>query len=160
MVKTAFASFGANAWPIPDKASAPACFPTFPDERTRDPLVVRLSGHDEGDASVVGSDEAAPSGLQPDGLGPNTISPAQSRAARALLNWSEADLAGKLGFGEDFVRDFESGGREAPSGQLEALRSTLMSHGVVFDGADGVRLSGQGQDEGTRLGALTTENDR
>lgn len=58
---------------------------------------------------MVGSDEAAPSGLQPDGLGPNTISPAQSRAARALLNWSEADLAGKLGLGEDFVRDFESG---------------------------------------------------
>jgi hypothetical protein len=27
-------------------------------------------------------------------------------------------------------------------------------------GSDGVRLSGQGRDEGTRLGALNTENDR
>lgn len=35
-----------------------------------------------------------------------------------------------------------------------------MTHGVTFDGAAGVRLSGQGQGEGTRLDALTTENDR
>ncbi|MCJ2036941.1 multiprotein-bridging factor 1 family protein [Methylobacterium sp. J-068] len=112
---------------------------------------------------MVGSDEGAASGLRLDGLGVNIISPAQSRAARALLNWSEADLAGKLGLGEDVVRDFESGGRTPPSGQIEALRSTLMTHGVVFSeagGSDGVRLSGQGQGEGTRLDALTTENDR
>ncbi|WP_264049843.1 helix-turn-helix domain-containing protein [Methylobacterium flocculans] len=111
---------------------------------------------------MAGSDEGAPSGLQPEELGPNTISAAQSRAARALLGWSEADLAGKLGLGEGFVRDFESGGREPPSGQVEALRSTLMAHGVVFGGAgtEEVRLSQQGQGEGTRVDALTTENDR
>jgi DNA-binding transcriptional regulator YiaG len=112
---------------------------------------------------VTGSDEGTPSGLQPAASGPNIISPAQSRAARALLNWSEADLAGKLGLGADFVRDFESGGREQPSGQIEALRSTLMAHGVVFSqegGSAGVRLSEQGRGEGTRLDALTTENDR
>ena len=112
---------------------------------------------------MAGSDEGAPSGLQPDGLGPNTISPAQSRAARALLNWSEADLAGKLGLGEALVRDFESGGRMPPSGQIEALRSTLMANGVVFSvegSSTGVHLSRQGQGEGTRLDALTTENDR
>lgn len=112
---------------------------------------------------MAGSDEGAASGLQSDGLGPNTISPAQSRAARALLNWSEADLAGRLGLGEDMVRDFESGGRQPASGQIEALRSTLMAQGVVFtegDGSDGVRLSEQGRGEGTRVDALTTENDR
>jgi ribosome-binding protein aMBF1 (putative translation factor) len=112
---------------------------------------------------VAGSDEAAASGLQPDGLGPNTISPAQSRAARALLNWSEADLAGRLGLGEAFVRDFESGRSVPASGQIEVLRSTLMANGVVFSeagGESGVRLSRQGQGEGTRLGDLNTENDR
>lgn len=112
---------------------------------------------------MTGSDEGTPSGLQPEAAGPNTITPAQSRAARALLNWSEADLAGRLGLGADFVRDFESGGREQPSGQVEALRSTFMTHGVVFSqegGSDGVRLSGQGCGEGTRLDALNTENDR
>lgn len=112
---------------------------------------------------MAGSDEGAQSGLQAGGLGPTIISAAQSRAARALLNWSEADLAGKLGLGEGFVRDFESGGHEVPSGQIEALRSTLMAHGVVFSdagGSAGVRLSGQGQGEGTRVDALNTENDR
>ncbi|NEU13299.1 XRE family transcriptional regulator [Methylobacterium sp. BTF04] len=90
------------------------------------------------------------------------MSPAQSRAARALLNWSEADLAGKVGLGEGFVRDFESGGSDPASGQVEALRSALMAAGVVFTNGDsaGVRLGGRIGDEGTRLGALNTENDR
>ena len=37
-----------------------------------------------------------------------------------------------------------------------------MREGVVFTEGDGVRLSGRqkGGDEGTRLGDLTTENDR
>ncbi len=106
---------------------------------------------------MAGSDESG----QGD-RGPNTMSPAQSRAARALLDWSQADLAGKVGLGEAFVRDFESGGRDPASGQIEALRSALMAAGVIFtDGAsDGVRLGGRGADEGTRLGALNTENDR
>lgn len=107
--------------------------------------------------TVVGSDESGHAGQ-----GPNTMSPAQSRAARALLGWSEEALAGKVGLGEGFVRDFESGGRDSASGQVEALRSALMAAGVVFseDGSAGVRLGGRGGDEGTRLGALSTENDR
>jgi hypothetical protein len=92
----------------------------------------------------------------------NTMTPAQSRAARALLDWSAGDLAAKVGLGEDVVTGFESGGRDLASGQVEALRSALMRAGAVFaeDGSNGVRLSAQGGDEGTRLGALTTENDR
>jgi hypothetical protein len=37
-----------------------------------------------------------------------------------------------------------------------------MQAGAVFaeDGSNGVRLGTRGGDEGTRLGALTTENDR
>ncbi|MCK2055954.1 XRE family transcriptional regulator [Methylobacterium sp. 37f] len=112
---------------------------------------------------MVGSDEGIPSGLQAEASGPNTMTPAQSRAARALLNWSESDLAGKLGLGEDFVRNFESGGREAPSGQIEAMRSVFMTQGILFSqdgGSDGVCLSEQGRGEGTRVDALNTENDR
>jgi ribosome-binding protein aMBF1 (putative translation factor) len=90
------------------------------------------------------------------------MSPAQSRAARALLNWSVADLAAKVGFEERFVHDFESGSGDPASGQVEALRSALMTAGAVFDETDAssVRLSAQGGDEGTRPQALTTENDR
>ncbi len=106
---------------------------------------------------MTGSDESGPSGMSP-----NTMSSAQSRAARALLNWSQDDLAAKVGLGVAFVRNFESGGIDAASGQVEALRSALMAAGIVFseDGSAGVRLTGRGGEEGTRVDALTTENDR
>ncbi|MDO9428932.1 MAG: XRE family transcriptional regulator [Methylobacterium sp.] len=111
---------------------------------------------------MTGSDEGGASGMNSSGMNPNTMSPAQSRAARALLDWSSGDLAAKVGLGEDVVTGFEAGTGDLASGQIEALRSALMNAGVVFaeDGSAGVRLSGRGGDEGTRLGALTTENDR
>ncbi len=106
---------------------------------------------------MTGSDEAGSSGRAP-----NVIGPAQSRAARGLLGWSLADLAQKSGLDEGFVRDFEAEAGDPPSGQIEALRSTLMAAGVIFTEGDGagVRLGGQGGDEGLRLNELTTENDR
>lgn len=106
---------------------------------------------------MSGSDEGAPSGLSP-----NLMTPAQSRAARGLLDWSAADLAARTGLDEAFVHAFEAGRGDPASGQIEALRSRLMAQGVEFtDGATpGVRLRQLGGDEGTRLDALTTENDR
>jgi ribosome-binding protein aMBF1 (putative translation factor) len=108
--------------------------------------------------NVAGSDEGGQAGA-----GAPAMSPAQSRAARGLLGWSEADLAGKVGLDEQFVRDFESGYGDPPSGQIEALRSALCTAGAAFDDApnSGVHLAAQSKaDEGVRLGALTTENDR
>ena len=107
---------------------------------------------------LVGSDEGAQSGASG-----QAMSPAQSRAARGLLGWSEADLAAKVGVDEKLVRDFEGGYGDPPSGQIEALRSAMTTAGAVFTDAPnaGVHLSERrGADEGTRLGALTTENDR
>lgn len=107
---------------------------------------------------MAGSDEGAQSGASTPAM-----SPAQSRAARGLLGWSEADLAAKVGLDERLVRDFEAGYGEPPSGQIEALRSALGAAGAVFTDApqQGVHLAtSSGADEGTRLGALTTENDR
>ncbi|GJE25942.1 helix-turn-helix domain-containing protein [Methylobacterium organophilum] len=107
---------------------------------------------------MTGSDEAGPSGYVA-----NTIAPSQSRAARGLLGWSEADLAKKLGLDASFVRSFEAGTGDPASGQIEALRSALMHAGVVFTnegGSPGVRLSDQGRGEGIRADDLTTENDR
>ena len=108
--------------------------------------------------NVTGSDESGS-----DGTVAGTMSPAQSRAARGLLGWSEAELAAKVGLGERFVRDFESGYGDPASGQIEALRSALCKAGAIFDDVPnpGVHLAAQGKaDEGVRLGALTTENDR
>lgn len=106
---------------------------------------------------MVGSDEGGPSGAVD-----MPMSPAQSRAARGLLGWSEADLAGKVGLDEGFVRDFEAGHGNPAAGQVEALRSALMTAGAMFTQtpAPGVSLGPKGGDEGTRLDALTTENDR
>ncbi|WP_342106866.1 helix-turn-helix domain-containing protein [Methylobacterium sp. SI9] len=107
---------------------------------------------------MAGSDEGAQSGASA-----LAMSPAQSRAARGLLGWSEADLAGKVGLDAQLVRDFEAGYGDPPSGQIEALRSALGAAGAVFTDAprQGVHLAeASGADEGTRLGALTTENDR
>lgn len=107
---------------------------------------------------MTGSDE----GVQSGAVAP-VMSPAQSRAARALLGWSEADLAGKAGLDPALVRDFEGGYGDSPSGQIEVLRSTLTAAGIVFMGAPtpGVQLAeARGVDEGTRAGDLTTENDR
>lgn len=106
-----------------------------------------MSGSDEGEAS---------------GQSPDTMTPEQCRAARALLNWSVADLASKGGWDEELLRNFEMGVTETPSGTIEAVRSALMTGGVIFTngGSAGVRLGQKGADEGTRLGELTTENDR
>ena len=107
---------------------------------------------------MVGSDEGAQSGAHA-----RPMSPAQSRAARGLLGWSEADLAAKVGVDERLVRDFEGGYGDPPSGRLEALRSAMSAAGAVFTDAPtaGVHLGERrGADEGTRLDALTTENDR
>ncbi|WP_245259392.1 XRE family transcriptional regulator [Methylobacterium sp. 77] len=62
---------------------------------------------------------------------------------------------------EQDVKAFEHGTGDPPSGQIEALRSSLMAAGIVFrEGSEsGVSLRAKGGDEGTRLSSLTTEND-
>lgn len=107
---------------------------------------------------MTGSDEGAQSGTVP-----LVMSPAQSRAARGLLGWSEADLAAKTGLDESAVRSFEAGYGDSPSGRIEALRSVFTAAGVVFtqNPMPGVSLGAAREiDEGTRLDQLTTENDR
>lgn len=71
-----------------------------------------------------------------------TISPAQCRAARALLDWSQADLALKAEVGVVTVRQFE-GSQAAPRrSTLDVLRRALESAGVQFTNGDhdGVRI--------------------
>jgi transcriptional regulator with XRE-family HTH domain len=61
-----------------------------------------------------------------------TLSPAQSRAARALLDWSQAELAERSNLSESTVRDFEKGRRLPTINNLAALRHALESAGVIF----------------------------
>lgn len=69
---------------------------------------------------------------------------AQCRAARALLDWTQQDLADRSGVACSTVRGFETG-RHAPiRSNLRMLRTALEEGGVVFIEADmlgpGVRL--------------------
>ena len=73
------------------------------------------------------------------------ISPETSRAARALLNISQADLAKTANLSKQTFVDFERGARTPYPNNLLALQSALENLGVAFVEADesngpGVRL--------------------
>jgi len=74
------------------------------------------------------------------------ITPAQSRAARALLDWTQEDLAKAAHLGLSTIRDFEKGRRTPTHNNLLGIRTVLEQAGVILipkngDGP-GVRLRG------------------
>lgn len=68
------------------------------------------------------------------------ISPEQSRAARAWLDWSQQDLADKANTSLSTVRDFESGRRTPIKNNLEAIRLVFEMAGVTFQSRGEVPL--------------------
>lgn len=67
---------------------------------------------------------------------------AQCRAARALLNWSQEQLAGESGVSVTAIRNFERGATQPMRANLAALVSALETAGVEFTngGRPGVRM--------------------
>ncbi|MFV3076628.1 helix-turn-helix domain-containing protein [Niveispirillum fermenti] len=78
---------------------------------------------------------------------PHELSPAQCRAARGLLDWSQEQLAQASGLSRSTVRDFESGRHDPHRGSIALLLQTLADQGVEPLSAD------QGQGEGVRFRA-------
>ena len=75
------------------------------------------------------------------------ITPAQLRAARAIVGWSREILSKKSGVGAPTIRDFELNGSDPKQGTVQKWRMALEAVGVRFieaDGRDGpgVRLRG------------------
>jgi transcriptional regulator with XRE-family HTH domain len=72
------------------------------------------------------------------------ITSAQSRAARALLGLSQADLAAQSRVSQRSIASFESGERQPIPSILAALQGALEGAGVEFieenGGGAGVRL--------------------
>jgi transcriptional regulator with XRE-family HTH domain len=73
------------------------------------------------------------------------VIPAQCRAARALLDWTQDDLARSAEVGEVTLRQFERGATEPRRAILKALQGALEQAGVKFieankGGGPGVRL--------------------
>jgi len=60
------------------------------------------------------------------------ITPAQSRAARALLDWTQEDLAKAAHLGLSTIRDFEKGRRTPTHNNLLGIKTVLESAGVAF----------------------------
>jgi hypothetical protein len=66
------------------------------------------------------------------------IESAQVRAARALVDWSKAELANAAGLPLAIVELFESNGvNKVPAGTFARMRAALESAGVVFIAEDG-----------------------
>jgi transcriptional regulator with XRE-family HTH domain len=70
------------------------------------------------------------------------ITPAQGRAARALVNWSRDRLAKESGVPSRTIADFELANTSARDTTLAAICSALEAAGVEFTNGDapGVRL--------------------
>lgn len=60
------------------------------------------------------------------------ITPAQSRAARALIEWSQSDLAAAAHLGLSTIRDFEKGRRTPTHNNLLGIKLALEAKGVAF----------------------------
>jgi DNA-binding XRE family transcriptional regulator len=68
------------------------------------------------------------------------ISPAQCRAARALLNWTQEMLANKAGISLKTVRDFETGRRNPLNVVRTSIKQAFEQSGIEFMNKDGLRL--------------------
>jgi transcriptional regulator with XRE-family HTH domain len=75
------------------------------------------------------------------------ITAAQIRAARALIEWRQIDLAEASGISEISIKNIERGATDARGSTLAAIQAAFNRAGVVFldpgdirDGGPGVRL--------------------
>jgi len=71
------------------------------------------------------------------------ITPAQIRAARALIGWKQTELAKAAGLSEMSVKNIERGLTDPRVSTLQAIRRALESAGVVFL-ANGDAAMGEG----------------
>jgi transcriptional regulator with XRE-family HTH domain len=73
------------------------------------------------------------------------MTPAQSRAARGLMDWSQSELATRSNLSESTIRDFEKGRRLPSLNNLAAIERALEAAGIEFipeddDSGPGIRL--------------------
>lgn len=60
------------------------------------------------------------------------LTPIQSRAARAVLKWSQVRLGARCNLSESSIRMFENGDRIPSANELLRIRQALQAGGAVF----------------------------
>lgn len=68
-----------------------------------------------------------------------SITTAQIRGARGILNWSQQDLAHRTGISATSIGSIENGQTTPRASTLETIRNTFERNGIEFLGLDGVR---------------------
>jgi transcriptional regulator with XRE-family HTH domain len=78
-----------------------------------------------------------------------SITPAECKAAREMLGWSQPQLAEMLFVGGTTIGQFERRLRHSPSLNLDKLRAVFEAAGVEFTncGEPGVKLKAKANDE-------------
>lgn len=71
------------------------------------------------------------------------LTPEQCKAARAIIGWSQSQLAAQAHVGFSTVRDFEKGRHTPHHNNLKAIKETLEAGGVEF-------IPGNGGEPGVR----------
>src|SRR5690606_35612837 len=68
-----------------------------------------------------------------------SITTAQIRGARGILNWSQQDLAQRTGISATSIGSIENGQTTPRESTINTIRKTLETAGIEFIGMDGVR---------------------
>ena len=61
-----------------------------------------------------------------------TITPAQCRAARAMLDWTARELAARAGIAIATICHFERGNSKPHNGNLRHIAAALTASGITF----------------------------
>jgi transcriptional regulator with XRE-family HTH domain len=82
----------------------------------------------------------------------DSFTPGQCKAARALLELTQGELANAANLGLSTIVDFEKKRRQVSIAAIQAIRDALVAHGAEFidenGGGPGVRLRKRHQKKG------------
>lgn len=89
-----------------------------------------------------------------------SITTAQIRGARGILNWSQSDLADRTGISATSIGSIENGQSTPRENTLKAIRQAFENSGIEFIGKEGVKIrSGSVRVYNGRVGFLSFYDD-